>query len=153
MTLLAVNVLTVTCHWEGSGCGSVGRAVAFRHRRSASSANFYIEHLFTVNCKENSKIKKKRPRIFQQKHAIGLFAHLKVGIRTWDRHNVPYNWLFDHCSCYLWFLFFIFFWHFLSSMFLEASCTRSSQIFCCSCLLLPFQKKPQKVFSKIKMVE
>ena len=27
------------------------------------SANFYIEYLFTVNCKEKTKIKKKRPRM------------------------------------------------------------------------------------------
>ena len=40
----------------GSGC--------FRQQRSVfwiqSSANFYIEHLFTVNCKENTRINKKR---------------------------------------------------------------------------------------------
>ena len=48
----------------GSGCGSVGRAVASdtkdpqfksRHRQT------FTKHLFTVHCVEKTKIKKKRP--------------------------------------------------------------------------------------------
>ena len=55
---------TVKSRFEGSGCGSVGRAVAFdtrgprfdsRHRQN------FIEHLFIINCIEKTKINKKRP--------------------------------------------------------------------------------------------
>ena len=39
---------------SGSGCGSVGRAVASNTRgprfESSHRQKFYIEHLFTVNC-------------------------------------------------------------------------------------------------------
>ena len=48
----------------GSGRDSVGRAVASDTReavRIQSTAIFFIEHLFTGNCKEKTKIKKKRP--------------------------------------------------------------------------------------------
>ena len=54
--------------WSGSGCGSVGGAVASdaigprlesSHRQTAISDIY----LFTVNCVENTKIKKKRPRM------------------------------------------------------------------------------------------
>ena len=37
---------------------SVGRGSTVRIQ---SSANFYMEHLLTVNCKQKTKIKKKRP--------------------------------------------------------------------------------------------
>ena len=46
----------------GSGCGSVGRAVAFdiRDPRFGSShQQTFIKHLFNVNCVEKTKIKKK----------------------------------------------------------------------------------------------
>ena len=45
----------------GSSCGSVGRAVASDPMvalRIQSSANFYKEHMFPVNCIEQTKIKK-----------------------------------------------------------------------------------------------
>ena len=47
-------------HW-GSGCGSVGRAVASDTRgpRFESSHIIYIEHSFSVNCIEKTKIKLK----------------------------------------------------------------------------------------------
>ena len=48
-----------------NGCGSVGRAVASNTRRpwfkTSHRKTFYIEHLFSVNCIEKTKIKKKRP--------------------------------------------------------------------------------------------
>ena len=54
---------------QGSGCGSVG---LFRHQRSSvrnqSLANFYVEHLLTVNCIEKIITKKKR----------SVLAHLKI---------------------------------------------------------------------------
>ena len=59
---------------QGSGCGSVGRAVASDSKGPRSEShhrqNIYIEH-FTVNCIEKTKIKKKRPgraHFFKKKH-------------------------------------------------------------------------------------
>ena len=59
----------------GSGCGSVGRAVASNTRGPRFESShwqkfIYIEHLFTVNCIEKTKIKEKRPGM----------AHLKKHI-------------------------------------------------------------------------
>ena len=52
----------------GSGCGSVGRAVAFDTRGprfDTSHRQNFIEHLFVnlfnINCIEKTKINKKRP--------------------------------------------------------------------------------------------
>ena len=48
----------------GSGCGSVGRAVAFDTRGprfDSSHRQNFIEHLFIINCIEKTKINKKRP--------------------------------------------------------------------------------------------
>ena len=48
----------------GSGCGSVGGAVAFDTRGprfDSSHRQNFIEHLFIVNCIEKTKINKKRP--------------------------------------------------------------------------------------------
>ena len=48
----------------GSGCGSVGRAVAFDTRGprfDSSHWQNFIEHLFIINCIEKMKINKKRP--------------------------------------------------------------------------------------------
>ena len=50
----------------GSGCGSVGRAVAFNTkgpRFDSSHRQNFIEHLFIINCIEKTKINKKRPGI------------------------------------------------------------------------------------------
>ena len=47
-----------------SGCGSVGRAVAFDTggpRFDHSHQQNFIEHLFIINCTEKTKINKKRP--------------------------------------------------------------------------------------------
>ena len=47
----------------GSGCGSVGRAVAFDTRGprfDSSHWQNFIEHLFIINCIEKTKINKKR---------------------------------------------------------------------------------------------
>ena len=48
----------------GSGCGSVGRVVAFDSRGprfNSSHRENFIEHLFIINCIEKTKINKKRP--------------------------------------------------------------------------------------------
>ena len=50
--------------FAGSGCGSVGRAVAFDTRGprfDSSQRQNFIEHLFIINCIEKMKINKKRP--------------------------------------------------------------------------------------------
>ena len=53
----------------------------FQHQRFMvrihPSSNFYIEHLFTVNCNEKTKIKKKRPgkgRLFKKKNTSTIFC-------------------------------------------------------------------------------
>ena len=49
---------------EGSGCGSVGRVVAFDTRGprfDSSHRQNFIEHLFIINCIEKTKINKKKP--------------------------------------------------------------------------------------------
>ena len=58
--------------FKGSGCGSVGRAVASdtrgpRLESSHRQKNIFIKHLFTVNCVLKRQNKEKRPRM----------AHLK----------------------------------------------------------------------------
>ena len=48
----------------GSGCGSVGRAVACNTRCprfDSSNWQNFIEHLFIISCVEKTKINKKRP--------------------------------------------------------------------------------------------
>ena len=64
---------------KGSGCGSVGRAVAFDARGSRFESNYrqtFISdsYLFTVSCIEKTKIKKKRPGM----------AHLKKKKFQWS---------------------------------------------------------------------
>ena len=57
------NWFIKTCNL-GSGCGSVGRAVAFDTRGprfDSSHQQNFIEHLFIINCIEKMKINKKRP--------------------------------------------------------------------------------------------
>ena len=47
-----------------SGCGSVGRAVAYDSRGPRFDSSYqqnFIEHLFIFNCIEKKKINKKRP--------------------------------------------------------------------------------------------
>ena len=58
----------------GSGCGSVGRAVAFNTRGpwfDSSHRQNFIEHLFIINCIEKTKINKKEagngPLFFKKK--------------------------------------------------------------------------------------
>ena len=54
----------------GSGCGSVGRAVASDTRDpsfESSHSETFIEQLFAVNCVEKTKIKKKRPEMVHLK--------------------------------------------------------------------------------------
>ena len=51
-------------NWLGSGCGSVGRAVAFGTRGpwfDSSHQQNFIEHLFIISCIEKTNINKKRP--------------------------------------------------------------------------------------------
>ena len=48
----------------GSGCGSVGRAVAFNTRGPRFDSNHqqnFIEHMFIISCIEKTKINKKMP--------------------------------------------------------------------------------------------
>ena len=49
----------------GSGCGSVGRAVSSDTRvpRFESSHQQTFIHVFTINCIEKTKMKKKRPEM------------------------------------------------------------------------------------------
>ena len=59
-------MIKVKLDFLGSGCGSVGRAVASNTRGLRFESGHwqtYMEHLFTVNCNETTKIKKKRPGI------------------------------------------------------------------------------------------
>ena len=53
---LSLSAYSETLFLLGSGCGSVCRAVD-SNTRSPRFENFYIEHLFTVNCIEKRKIK------------------------------------------------------------------------------------------------
>ena len=61
---------------SGSGCGSVGRAVAFNTRGprfNSSHRQNFIEHLFIINCIEKTKINKKRPgmdHFLKKKHIV-----------------------------------------------------------------------------------
>ena len=64
-----------------SGCGSVGRAVASNARcprfETCHRQTFITDiHLFTVNCIEKTKIKKKRPRIahFLNKYILRILV-------------------------------------------------------------------------------
>ena len=57
-------ICPISIKLEGSGCGSVGRAVAFDTRGprfDSSHRQNFIEHLFNINCVEKMKINKKRP--------------------------------------------------------------------------------------------
>ena len=54
--------LWLNIQFEGSGCGAVGRAVAFKTRGprfGSSNRQNFIEHLFIINCIEKLKINKK----------------------------------------------------------------------------------------------
>ena len=59
-----------------SGCGSVGRAVVSCIRTVCGSnpviSKIYIEHLFTVNCIEKTKIMRKRPGMAHLKNILSL---------------------------------------------------------------------------------
>ena len=59
----------------GSGCGSVGRAVAYNTRGlrfDSSHWQNFIEHLFIINCIEKKKINKKAGNgpLFLKKNSI-----------------------------------------------------------------------------------
>ena len=63
---------------KGSGCGSVGRAVAFDTRDlrfESSHQQIFIKHLFTVNCVEKTKIKKKEDPLFDITCKSDLIQH------------------------------------------------------------------------------
>ena len=67
-------LLQSSCHGR-SGCGSVGRAVAFNTRGprfDSSHRQIYVEHLF-VYCIEKTKINKKRP---QMAHFLSKKVHV-----------------------------------------------------------------------------
>ena len=64
----------------GSGCGSVGRAVAFNTRGPRFDSSHwpnFIEHLFIINCFEKTKINKKWPGM----------AHFFKKKRRMPQHN------------------------------------------------------------------
>ena len=75
----------------------------FQHQRSTvciqSLANFYAEHLFTVNCKERMKIKKKRQRslIVKLGFAISFMEGALISIKMFFQNRE---------FSILWFLFF-----------------------------------------------
>ena len=75
LLLLNSTMVILKLH-QFSSCGLVGRAVASSTRgplfESSHRQNFNIEHLFPVNYKEKTKIKKKRPRMA---HLISLFLY------------------------------------------------------------------------------
>ena len=77
---------------KGSSCGSVGRAVASDSRgprfESSHRQNIYIEHLFTVNCIEKTKITEKEAGIgplfkkrSRQKIRWNIFMKMTAGTR------------------------------------------------------------------------
>ena len=72
---------------SGSGCGSVGRAVAFDTRgprfNSRHRQNF-IEHLFIINCIEKRKINKKRPGMAHFKKKLFKNWPEQINDRIWD---------------------------------------------------------------------
>ena len=76
----------------GSGCGSVGRAVAFNTRgprlEYSHRHNIYIE-LFIVNCIEKTKIKKKRPGCLP--HIIELVLTIWWAILIVNSFNIRPN--------------------------------------------------------------
>ena len=60
--MIVSKALIRLAHGLGSGCGSVARAVASDTRDArfeSSRRQTFIEYLFTVNCLEKTKIKKK----------------------------------------------------------------------------------------------
>ena len=64
----------------GSGCGSVGRAVACNTRGlrfDSSHRQNFIEHLFIINCIEKTKINKKRPGMAHFLKKINRFMYYK----------------------------------------------------------------------------
>ena len=70
------KILNNIVFW-GSGCGSVGRAVAFDTRGlrvESSHRRIFKEQLFTVYCIEKTKINKKRPRMAHWKTISRIFT-------------------------------------------------------------------------------
>ena len=82
----------------GSGCGSVGRAVASNTRgprfESSHRQNLYWT-LFTVSCQEKTKIKKKRPGMahLKKSHTSALKHSYKWG--TWKDKWYHHPWLWN----------------------------------------------------------
>ena len=78
-----IEYVDVTLWWRlVSGCGAVGRAVAFKTRGpwfDSSHRQNFIEHLFIINCIEKTKINKKRPGMahFFKKNFMVKFKLLK----------------------------------------------------------------------------
>ena len=69
---------------DGSGCGSVGRAVASNTRgpwfKSSHWQTFISDiYWFTVNCLEKTKIKKKRPGMAHLKKVLSKVNILPIG--------------------------------------------------------------------------
>ena len=84
-------VSSITC---GSGCGSVGRAVASDTRGPWFESNHpqTLYYLYTVNCIEKIKIKKKRPWMahFYMKHYLLNRGHLKI-VFAWTRSHAIFT--------------------------------------------------------------
>ena len=78
---------------KGSGCGSVGRAVAFDTRGprfDSSHRQNFIEHLFIINRIEKTKINKKRPGMAHFKKTIVLCS-IHIFGRCFLKLEVPYK--------------------------------------------------------------
>ena len=83
---MCAAVLNMWQTWvmKGSGCGSVGRTVAFDTRGpqfNSSHRQNFIEHLFIINCIEKTKINKKRP---------GMAHFFK---KTWVMTKLSSHWI------------------------------------------------------------
>ena len=78
----------VKIQFQGSGCGSVGRAVTFDTRGprfDSSHRQNFIEHLFIINCIEKTKINKKRPGMahFLKKNSISRNSFPSIFHQRW----------------------------------------------------------------------
>ena len=91
----------------GSGCGSVGRAVASDTREAHGSLiqsleNFYTEHLHTVNVIEKTIIKEKMPGMTHLK-IIFLFITISPGANViyphWLEMGFEYNTIVTIYNC------------------------------------------------------
>ena len=73
--------------------------------RIQSSANFYMEHLFTVNCIDKTKIKKKRPEmahfLIKEQHYLFL-GYTMAFVRRPENILLLYTYFIREVSLYGW---------------------------------------------------